>query len=156
MVGCARPTCSGVATIALGYDAIRRIAWFGELEDVTAGEATVLLCERHARSVKLPVGWIGRDERTDEPALWLPTDEPVHAAPAAPSEATARARHRTTAPPPETGTEADVLPLWVRERRDPAAHMAAALYGDEPHADQTVEEPSGPLMARAFRAAGLG
>jgi hypothetical protein len=34
--------------------------------------------------------------------------------------------------------------------------MAAALYGDEPHADQTVEEPSGPLMARAFRAAGLG
>jgi hypothetical protein len=34
--------------------------------------------------------------------------------------------------------------------------MAAALYGDEPHTEQAVDEPSGPLLARAFRAAGLG
>jgi hypothetical protein len=153
MVGCSRPTCPKAATIALGYDPVRRIAWFRDLDDLTAGEATVLLCDQHARAVTLPVGWVGRDERIAEPGLWLPTGEPP---PATSPEPPARARHRVATPLPGTEIDADVLPLWVRERRDPAAHMAVALYGDEPHADQAVEQPRGPLMARAFRAAGLG
>lgn len=151
MVGCSRPTCSAVATIALGYDAVRRIAWFRDLDDVAAGEATVRLCEGHARAVTLPVGWVGRDERIAEPALWLTPDEPTPAA----RRSTAR-RRAPTPRTPTSPTDAEELPLWARERRDPAVHMAVAFYGDEPHAEQPLEEPSGPLMARAFRAAGLG
>jgi hypothetical protein len=152
MVGCSRPTCPEVAAIALGYDAVRRIAWFRELDDVAAGEATVRLCEQHARAVTLPVGWVGRDERIAEPALWLSADAPVPAARRTP----ARRRSPTPPPLPTAPPEVEELPLWVRERRDPAVHMAVALYGDEPHAEQDLEEPRGPLMARAFRAAGLG
>ena len=160
MVGCARPTCGAVAEVGLGYDAVGRVAWLATLDDGRV--ALVPLCTRHAEQVTLPTGWIGRDDRGTQSTLWLPAAEHRTVT------ATAEVVPLPVSPPGtrrrvlDDGDVVEELPLWTDERHDPAAHLAGDLYGDHrpPHrsapAPAAADEPHSPLLARAFRAAGLG
>jgi hypothetical protein len=162
MAGCARPTCDAPAEVGLGYDAVGRVAWLVSLDGST-GRDLLVLCTRHADRVTLPVGWVGRDDRTGQPTLWLPAagpptgPRPDGARSAAPARRN-RARNLDEAPP------ADELPLWADRLHDPASHLAEQLYREHdgaaprpPRAAPSDEEhPHSPLLARAFRAAGLG
>jgi len=139
---CARPACPAEATFAVGFDPMARVAWLGELTDT----APIVLCDEHAASLRLPRGWVGRDERGTEPALWLA----VHTSDAPP--ATRRRRRRRTE---VEGTPTEPLPLFA-ERHDPVTHLADALYRARASADPSIEHADSPLLARAFRAAGLG
>jgi hypothetical protein len=139
---CARPGCTAEATFAVGFDPVARVAWLGELTDT----APIVLCDSHAARLRLPRGWVGRDERGTEPALWLAVDTAVE------PPVTARRRRRRV----DVATSPDEpLPLFVG-RHDPVTHLADALFRAHATADPSVEHADSPLLARAFRAAGLG
>lgn len=162
MVGCARPTCDAVAEVGLGYDAVRRVAWLATLDD--GGAALLALCTTHAEQVTLPHGWIGRDERSTQPRLWLPAAEP-HAATRGADVVPlpVRSKRRRVL---DDGVVVEELPLWADAHHDPAGHLAGDLYGGHPpvpaagsatrRRDADEDQPHSPLLARAFRAAGLG
>lgn len=170
MTVCARPTCHGDAEVGLGYDAVNRVAWLVTLDGRSAN--LLGLCVRHAERVTLPAGWVGRDDRSGDPTLWLPAAGPagtdgadVVRLPVEPRGAHRRRLHDGTIVDELAHDRAivDELPLWSDERHDPAAHLAEDLYGEHERAvrEPTTPEPDaaaphGPLLTRAFRAAGLG
>jgi hypothetical protein len=54
MAGCGRPGCGAPASATLGFDGARRAAWLHPLDEP---EATGRLCQRHADSFRVPLGW---------------------------------------------------------------------------------------------------
>jgi hypothetical protein len=160
MTGCARPTCAGDAEVGLGYDAVNRVAWLVTLDGQP--ENLLGLCVRHAERVTLPAGWVGRDDRSGDPTLWLPAAGPSSAGGADVTRLPAAPRGAHPLVPDDEAVVVEELPLWSDERHDPAAHLAEDLYRDH---QRTLREPDGrpddaaphsPLLTRAFRAAGLG
>jgi hypothetical protein len=141
---CSRPGCPVEATWAVGFDPVARVAWLTELDRV----APIVLCAAHADALRLPRGWSGRDERGTAPALWLTGESP----PRRPKR-----RRRRRKPDETLATQADPLPLYDH---DPAGHIAGSIYGLQGGADGAATVPSehadSPLLARAFRSAGLG
>ncbi len=67
MRGCGRPGCDAPAAATIGFDGRRRAVW---LHPVDEPEATGRLCQRHADSLRPPLGWRFLDYRqppaTDE------------------------------------------------------------------------------------------
>ena len=89
---CERPDCAARASVAYGFDAGRRTAWFADLT-VSADRAatTGALCAAHARAMVLPRGW------------WLDDRREAHSStlftPPASTEGGSRPAGRTTAEP---------------------------------------------------------
>jgi hypothetical protein len=67
MSGCGRPGCNAPAAATIGFDGTRRAVWLHPLDEP---EATGHLCQRHADSLRPPLGWRFLDYRqpgaTDE------------------------------------------------------------------------------------------
>ena len=65
---CSRPACSGQPAASLAYDYSARCAWIDDPIDETVGgradrSTRWPLCERHADSLRVPVGWSRVDRR---------------------------------------------------------------------------------------------
>lgn len=107
---CERPDCAARASVAYGFDAARRTAWFADLSAVTGDAATAgALCAGHARAMVLPRGWWLDDRRhTDSSTLF---------APAAPAEGPA---------PTREGARAD------RQSRQKRRARAASTWANVP------------------------
>jgi hypothetical protein len=62
---CAHPGCTGTVAAVLGYDYSNRTAWL-DLPSVEGGWA---LCDQHAESQNVPLGWALVDRR--KPTLYV-------------------------------------------------------------------------------------
>lgn len=65
---CSRPACSGQPAASLAYDYSARCAWIDDPIDETVGgradrSTRWPLCERHADSLRVPMGWSRVDRR---------------------------------------------------------------------------------------------
>jgi hypothetical protein len=65
---CAKPGCNVSASATLTYDYSARTAWV-ELLDSEAHPMRYDLCTDHADALRVPRGWVLRDERADAHAI---------------------------------------------------------------------------------------
>lgn len=158
---CERPDCAARASVAYGFDAARRTAWFADLSAVTGDAATAgALCGGHARAMVLPRGWWLDDRRhTDSSTLFppAPAQRPAPTREGVQADRQSRTKRRARA----ASTWANVpLPLEAEVSEsttidmgsDPLpstgiADMAARAVAPEGVADAPGVEPSDAVEA---------
>lgn len=71
MASCSRGTCTAPAAAGLVYDSASLSVWVIDLHADTG--LTMLLCQRHIETLRVPKDWTVSDERDGTPRLWTVT-----------------------------------------------------------------------------------
>ena len=71
MASCSRGTCPAPAAAGLVYDSASLSVWVIDLHADTG--FTMLLCQRHIETLRVPQDWTVSDERDGTPRLWTVT-----------------------------------------------------------------------------------
>lgn len=71
MASCSRGTCPAPAAAGLAYDSASLSVWVIDLHADTG--LTMLLCQRHIETLRVPQDWTVSDERDGTPRLWTVT-----------------------------------------------------------------------------------
>lgn len=117
MASCSRGTCAAPAVAGLAYDSASLSVWVIDLH-ADAGH-TMLLCQHHIQTLRVPQDWTVSDERDGTPRLWTVTVGEV----TAPSPQRGRVRRQRA----DSGRILEVEELQLFELDDVEEEKVAAV-----------------------------